>query len=468
MKRKTFFHVLLGLVGSALMLQTATARLYDNFDTDTNWMLFNNSGTAEIGSSVMTLTSPAGALSDPTATLISPQSLTGSRQSVLVRSHSGVANSTVFFYWANDLSTSNKLELKLDDIDPTTVVAGYYTGGGTSYHFLGTAAYSPGADGLYMAFQESNNVTYWEISTDAVTWTTVASMADPISTSGMMFEAQHKAYVATSVATGTVVDCFNYKATGAGYHSLEDKTTSGGTNWELYTEGFSGGVRICASDITTHCDTVVNDVDSSQHFTDTSIPAPFTNQSGYHFEIVSTDSATTHDYYNAYRYQTLPYVDAETWTYHIYFKYAYPQFITQGLEFPINKYTGTNRLQAAFAWYPLRNNTDTGLWKVWTGSTWLSTGFNQALQTNFWYEVTFTVGLHDNKVFYSGFKAGSVSSLQSFAWNQTYSAPPDGHSPNIVPAMQMDDDNQDTTQANTRKDAYLSEWHIDWNDEKLP
>ncbi len=456
-----------GLLALGAMSQSAMARLYDNFNSSVNWTLAGNGGSAVIGSSVLTLTSPANALSDPTATLISGQVLTGSRQSILVRSHTGTANSTVFFLWATD-SSGNRLELKLDDINPTTVVAGYYDGGGATYHFLASAAYNPGADGLYMAFREAGGTNYWEISTNASNWTEVASRLDPINTSSVVFAVEHKAYKNTAAATETVVDCFNYKATGAGYHSLEDKTSSGGTNWALYTEGFLNGNRVCASSTTNPCGMTVNGVDSSQHFTDTSIPAPFTNQTGYDFEITSTEEPTTHYFYNAYRYQYLPYVDADNWTYHIYFKYTYPQFITQGLEFPINKYTSALRLQGAFAWYPVRDGSENGQWNVWTGSTWKPTSQFQVLRTNFWYEITFTVGLHDNSVIYNGFQAGTVGSLTGFNWSATYGGTTPGQTPGIVPAMQMDDNTQDTTVANTRKDCFLAEWHIDWTDERLP
>ncbi|HZV35474.1 MAG TPA: hypothetical protein VFB72_12950 [Verrucomicrobiae bacterium] len=457
-----------GLVALSLAIQPVSARLYDNFNNANNWTLAANGGTSVIGSSVLTLTSPSGKLSNPTATLKSSQALSNSRQSILVRSHTGVANSTVFFLWAIDESTGNYLELKLDDINPTTVVAGYWNSGGTSYHYIGSASYAPGKDGLYMAFREASGTTYWEISTDASSWTEVASLADPVSTASVTFEVEHKAYVDTSVSTESVVDCFNYKATGVGYHSLEDKTTSGGEGWELYTEGFSNGQRVCCNSGCTSCVMTVNGVDSSQHFTDTSIPAPYTNQDGYDFQITSTAEPTTHWYYNAYRYQDLPYVDADTWTYHLYFKYAYPQYITQGLEFPINKYTGSQRLQGAVAWYPLRDGTDNGEWSVWTGTTWHATGNYQKLQTNWWYEVTFTVGLHDGYVYYNGFSAGDVGSLSNFSWSTNYPGTSSSFAANIVPAMQIDDNVQDTTTANTRKDCYMAEWHIDWTDERLP
>src|SRR5690242_4670360 len=132
--------VLATSLGLALMSQTAGARLYDRFDSGANWTLAANGGTATIGSSVLTLTAPAGVLSTPTATLISAQNLTGSRQSILTRSHTGSANKTVFFLWATDTATGNKLELKIDDVTTTTIVAGYYTGGGATYHFLGSTA----------------------------------------------------------------------------------------------------------------------------------------------------------------------------------------------------------------------------------------------------------------------------------------------------------------------------------------
>lgn len=452
----------------AMLSQTAGARLYDTFANGDNWILYNNSGSAVIETNALVLTSPAGVLSSPTATLNSEQTLTDSRQSILVRAHTGVTDSTVFFYWAVDSVTGNKLELKLDDIGPTTVVAGYWDNGGNDYHYVGSAAYSPGSDGLYMAYRETNGVTYWEISTDASNWTEVASASDPVSTSSIVFQMQHKAYVATSTPTYSTVACFNYKLHGAGYHSLEDKTYTGSDGWELYTEGFYDGELVCSSSDGDPCGMTVNGVDSSQHFTDTSIPAPYTNQMGYDFRIVSTDEPTTHDYYNAYRYQNLPYVDADDWTYHLYFKYTYPQYITQGLEFPLNKYTGTNRLQGAFAWYPLRNGTDNGEWSVWTGSTWQPTGEYQELQTNWWYEITFTVGLHDNHVYYNGFQAGEVNSLTSFTWTNSYSAPGSGTGEAIVPAMQIDDNTQDTTTAGTQKDCYMAEWHIDWTYERLP
>jgi hypothetical protein len=470
MFKKNITYVIAGLLVLAATLQTATARLYDNFSTNTNWTLSDNEGSATIETNVLTLYSPNSLLSSPTATLIPAQKLTGSRQSILVEAHNStdVTNKTVFFLWAYDTATSNKLELKLDDVGPTTVVAGYIVSG--VYHFVGSVPYAPGSDGLYMAFRETNGMTYWETSIDAVHWTEVASASDPVSTSNMKFQLQHKAYNITAAPTYTDVGCFNYMLHGAGYLSLEDKTNSGGQGWGLYTEGFSNGVLVCSSQPPeTPCGMNVNGVDSSQHFTDTSIPEPYTNQDGYNFEIENTEEPTTHFYYNAYRYQTLPFVDADQWTYHLYFKYTYPQFITQGLEFPLNKYTGTNRLQAAFAWYPLRNGTDNGQWDVWTGSGgWVSTGQDQELMSNWWYEITFTVGLHDNKVYYNGFQAGDVGGLTSFTWNHSYSAPGSGTGAAIVPAMQQDDNTQDTTTAGTQKNCYMAEWHITWMYQRLP
>jgi hypothetical protein len=456
------------LLGIAFLTQSASARLYDRFDSSVNWALAANGGTAAIGSSYLTLSSPAGVLSNPTATLNSNQALTGSRQSILARSHSGSVNKTVFFLWATDPATGNKLELKIDDVTSTTVVAGYYSGGGTTYHYVGSVAYSPGSDGLYLAFKESGGTTYWEISTDANTWTDVGTLANPVSTSSMTFQVQHKAYSATSSATTTIVDCFNYKATGAGYRGIEDKTYSGGDGWELYREAFLNGQYACQNGT---CDThiTVNGVDSTQHFTDTTIPQPRANTSGYDFRIVSTDQPTSNWYDNAYRYQNLSFVDADNWTYTMYFKYAYPQYIHQGLEFPLNKYTGSHRIQAAVAWYPNRPDTGshTGKWSVWGGSTWIPTGLSQTLQPGQWYQVTFTVGLHDDTVYYSGFKAGSVGSLTSFAWNASYAAPANSTPAAIVPAVQMDDNIDDTTVAGTQKDCYVAEWNVTWTDEKL-
>lgn len=459
-RRRLLTHSLMaGALALAALAQSASARLYDNFNSSANWTLANNSGSATIGSSVLTLTAPASVLCTPSATLNAAQGLSGTRQSILVRSHSGVSHSTVFFFWAT-ASSGNQLEIKLDDVNPTSVVAGYYSGG--TYHWVASTAYSPGSDGLYLAFYESGGTTHWQTSTDGSTWTDIGSLADPISTSSVTFEVQHKAYVATASATSTVVDCFNYKATGVGYHSLEDKTYTGSDGWQLYTEGFHNG-KVC-----TYCSAiVVNGVDSSQHFTDSTIPSPNNNQQGYHNEIVSTDAPTTDNYYNTYRYQDLAYVDADSWTYHLYFKYAYPQYSPQGLEFPINKYTGSQRLQGAVAWYPQGNGT-TGTWSVWTGTAWQSTGYQQTFNTNWWYEVTFTVGLHDGNVYYSGFKAGSVGSLTSWSWNNSYAGTSSTHPQNTVPAMQIDDNIKDTTVANTRKDVYMAEWNIDWTDQRLP
>ncbi|HXB58843.1 MAG TPA: hypothetical protein VNU95_04740 [Candidatus Acidoferrales bacterium] len=452
----------------AVSVTTATARLYDDFANGDNWILSNDSGTAVIETNVLLLTSPSGVLSTPTATCNSEQSLTDSRQSILVESHTGVTDSTVFFFWAIDSVTGNKLELKLDDVGPTTVVAGYYNDDGNDYNYVGSAAYNPGADGLYLAFLETNGMTHWQISTDASNWTDVASIDDPISTSSIVFEMQHKAYETTSTATHTTVGCFNYRLHGIGYYSIQTNTASGGDNWSLYTEGFNGGNLVCSSSDGDPCGMNVGGVTSQWHFTDTSIPAPYTNQDGFDFQIINTDEPTTHDYYNAYRYQYLPYVDADQWTYHIYFKYTYPQYITQGLEFPLNKYNGTNRFQGAFAWYPLRDGTTNGEWSVWTGSTWKPTGYDQGFKTSWWYELTFTVGLHDNQVFYNGFQAGTVGSLTSFNWTTNYSAPGSSSAAGIVPAMQIDDNIQDTTTTNTEKDCYIAEWHIESMYQRLP
>lgn len=444
----------------AVSAATATARFYDDFANDDNWILSDDSGSAVIETNVLLLTSPSGILSTPTATCNSEQSLTDSRQSILVRSHTGVTDSTVFFFWAIDSVTGNKLELKLDDIGPTTVVAGYYDDNGSNYNYVASAAYSPGSDGLYLAFEETNGVTYWQISTDASNWTDVASANDPVSPSSIVFQMQHKAYVTTSTATYTTVACFNYLLHGTGYYSIQTNTIYGDGDWQLYTEGFSNSDLVCSSSDGDPCGMTVGGVDSPWHFTDTSIPAPYTNQDGFDFRIINTDEPTTKDYYNAYYYQNLPLVDADQWTYHLYFKYTYPQYITQGLEFPLNKYTGTNRLQGAFAWYPLRDGTTNGEWSVWNGSIWQKTGFDQGFQTGWWYELTFTVGLHDNQVFYNGFQAGTVGSLTSFAWTNIYDAPGSDSAAGIVPAMQIDDNTQDTTTNNTQKDAYLAEWHI--------
>jgi hypothetical protein len=469
MLKNTIACVTVGLVSLVVITQTASARLYDNFSSSTNWTLSNYEGSATINTNVLTLYSPNSLLSNPNATLIPHQTLTDSRQSILVEAHKGATNSTVFFLWAYDAATSNKLELKLDDTESTTVVAGFITNG--VYDYVGSAPYNPGSDGLYMAFQETNGTTYWQISTDAVNWTDVASHPDEVATSNMVFQLQHKAYEITGAPTYTDVGCFNYMLHGAGYLSLQENTNSGGDGWELYTEGFSNKVLVCSSQQPeSPCGMNVDGVDSSEHFVDTSIPEPYTNQDGYNFEIENTEAPTTGFYYNAYRYQNLPFVDADQWTYHLYFKYTYPQYITQGLEFPLNKYTGTNRLQGAFAWYPLRGtNGDNGEWDVWTGAAgWVPTQQKQELTTNWWYEITFTVGLHDNQIFYNGFQAGEVGDLTSFTWTNSYSSQASGAAEAIVPAMQIDDNNQDTTTANTEKNCYMAEWHITWMYQRLP
>jgi hypothetical protein len=458
-------------LGVALIAQTAGARLYDRFDSGANWTLAPDSGTAVIGSSELTLTAPAGVDSSPTATLNSAQTLTGTRQSILVRNHTASLNHSVFFLFA--ASGADKLELKIDDsVSPAYVVAGYWIG--TTYHWVATTTYSPGSDGLYMAYSESGGTTFWQTSTDGKTWATVGSLADPVSTASMTFSVQHKGYSTPPAQTFSVVDCFNYKATGDGYLNIEDKTTSGSGAWSLYREAFFNGNYACQSPGSSgapSCDghITVNGVDSTQHFTDTTIPLPRANDSGYTFEIVSTDQPSNNWFENAYRYQDLAYVDADNWTYTMYFKYTYPQFITQGLEFPINKYTGSFRVQAAVAWYPLRDGSNNGVWKVWGGaSKWVSTGQNQVLTPGQWYEVTYTAGLHDNTVFYTNFKAGPAGSMTTYTWNHSYPATSNGASAKISPAVQMDDNTQDTTTAGTQKHLYLAEWNIGWQDEKLP
>jgi hypothetical protein len=467
MHKNTISCIIAGLF--AVSVTTATAKLYDNFPTgDANWILSTNGGSAVIETNVLLLTSPSGVLSTPTATLNSEQSLHNTRQSILVESHVGVTDSTVFFFWAIDSVTGNKLELKLDDVGPTAVVAGFWNNNGSDYTYAGSAAYNPGPDGLYLAFLETNGVTHWQISNDASNWTDVATLNDPISTSSIVYEMQHKAYVSTSTATHTTVGCFNYRLHGIGYYSIQTNTVYGSGNWQLYTEGFLGTNLVCSSSDGDPCGMTVGGVSNLWHFVDTSIPAPHTNQNGFDFRIINTEAPTTHDYYNAYYYQHLPFVDADQWTYHLYFKYTFPQFITQGLEFPINKYTGSNRLQGAFAWYPVRNGATNGNWDVWTGAKWIPTGHQQGFKTNWWYEVTFTVGLHDNQVFYNGFQAGTVGNLSNFSCTNIYNATGSGTGPFIVPAMQIDDNTQDTTTTNTQKDAYLAEWHITSMYQRLP
>jgi hypothetical protein len=455
-------------LGVALVAQTAGARLYDRFDSGANWTLAQNSGTAVIGSSELTLTAPSGVNSTPTATLNAAQTLTGTRQSILVRNHTGSLNHTAFFLYA--ASGGNKLELKIDDsVSPAYVVAGYWIAG--TYHWVATTTYSPGSDGLYMAFYEASSTTYWQTSTDGKNWTTVGSLGDPVSTSSMTFSVTHQGYSTPPAQTTSVVDCFNYKATGAGYLGIEDKTTSGTGAWSLYREAFLNGSYACQSPGSPTCDghITVNDVDSSQHFTDSTIPLPRADDSGYTFEIISTDQPSNNWYDNAYRYQDLAYVDADNWTYHIYFKYTYAQYITQGLEFPLNKYTGSDRVQAAVAWYPLRDGSNNGVWKVWGGaSKWVTTSQNQSFTPGQWYEVTYTVGLHDNTVYYTSFQAGPAGSMTTFNWPHSYAATGSTTPAKISPAMQMDDNIQDTTTAGTQKHLYMAEWNIGWQDEKLP
>jgi hypothetical protein len=58
--------------------------------------------------------------------------------------------------------------------------------------------------------------------------------------------------------------------------------------------------------------------------------------------------------------------------------------------------------------------------------------------------------------------------MSTWSWNNNYAGTSNGHSQNIVPAMQIDDNVRDTTYANTRKDCYLAEWNLDWTDQRLP
>src|SRR6185437_490029 len=105
---------------------------------------------------------------------------------------------------------------------------------------------------------------------------------DPVSTASMTFSVQNKGYSTPPAQSQSVIDCFNYKATGAGYSSIEDKTTSGTGAWSLYREAFLNGNYMCQSPGGTSCDGHItkNDVDSTQHFTDTTIPLPRANDSG--------------------------------------------------------------------------------------------------------------------------------------------------------------------------------------------
>src|SRR6185312_13838610 len=103
-----------------------------------------------------------------------------------------------------------------------------------------------------------SGVTYWQTSTDGQNWTTVGSKSDPVSTTSMSFSVQNKGYSTPPAQSSTIVDCFNYKATGAGYLGIEDKTTSGTGAWSLYREAFLNGNYMCQSPGGTSCDGHIN------------------------------------------------------------------------------------------------------------------------------------------------------------------------------------------------------------------
>jgi len=213
------------------------------------------------------------------------------------------------------------------------------------------------------------------------------------------------------------------------------------------------------------------------HFTDGS-------KTGIRFHMTTdrlSNSAHAGWYMNFYRYQNLAFVDADVWTYHMYFKFGYPDKIHQGLEFPINKYVGGQRLQGALAWYPDRPdnlpNTDPhpGQWKVWkSAAKWQPTGHSQSLTpapngVGPWYEISFTVGLHDGQIFYSNFQAGPEGNMTTFSLDPTpISQTASAGSDRISAAFQVDNNTADTTSAGTAKDVWIAGWHIDWADEKLP
>ncbi|MBV9470654.1 MAG: hypothetical protein JO316_23380 [Abitibacteriaceae bacterium] len=429
-------------VATVLSPTSAAARLYDKFDSSTNWSLVSGSGSATISSGHLTLSLPANTIAQPTATSLSSYALTGSRQSIQVVSHSGVGGKSVFFFNALISAGTNSLEMKLDDqTGGTNIVCGYYLNG--TYHWVGSAAYNPATD-RYLAYREASGTIYYETSPDAQNWTPVTTLSNPFTVAlNVIFQLQHKVYASgAGVATSTVVDNFNYLEGGA-HNNLDDDPL---TAWSLYTEPPGNAIS-----------------PSKTHVTDTSIPAGDSNV--FDFQITSSDAYT-----NAYYFQRLPLVANTDFVYTLYWKF-FPtpstSPIAQAYEFPLNKYTGSLREQAALQWLP--NKDGNGYrWRVWGADNgkWRDNklsgtpyNFVQNLAANTWHPLTLNGTFKNGRVYYTTF----VSDGTTFTINEDYAATTDGTAANIVPAYQIDNNS-----SGSHQNVYIGNWNVKWLEMQLP
>jgi hypothetical protein len=65
-------------------------------------------------------------------------------------------------------------------------------------------------------------------------------------------------------------------------------------------------------------------------------------------------------------------------------------------------------------------------------------------------------------------QTASARLFDNFSTSTNWTLFSDDGAASIVPAVQIDDNAQDTTTEDTRKDCYMAEWEIDWMYERLP
>jgi hypothetical protein len=130
---------------------------------------------------------------------------------------------------------------------------------------------------------------------------------------------------------------------------------------------------------------------------------------------ISLDSGTP--YLGVQAYQNLAAADSATsftLSESFYFPNATP---IQALEFSQDSWVQNTRYEWAMEWERIGTGVTTPVWRVWTGSSWLSLGIAQNLAAGAWHTFTLTGNIVNGQVQYSSFSCDGVSSDMGLLYN---------------------------------------------------
>ncbi|TMD12177.1 MAG: hypothetical protein E6J00_12820 [Chloroflexi bacterium] len=107
----------------------------------------------------------------------------------------------------------------------------------------------------------------------------------------------------------------------------------------------------------------------------------------------------------------------------------------QALEFTMNKWVNNTRYEWAMQWENKGTGVPPPVWRIWTGSSWQSTGHTQSLAVNTWHHIQIKGTVSGGQVHYVSFTSDSLSA----SLGQSY-PPVSSTGDKLAIAFQLDSD----------------------------